>query len=405
MEVSFRLPEKLHSLFAMPRGAVRYRCAYGGRGSGKSFSFASMALIFGAIEPLRILCVREFQASLAESFFYELVNAIKTNEWLDDLYEVGAKFIRGRIGTAAEGTEFIFKGLRRINIKSLSQIDICIIEEADDVSERALRDLFPTIRKEKSEIWVIWNPCTKGSAVDKRFIQNQSHNCAIAKVNYTDNPFFTSTLENERIADLERLSQGDYAHVWEGDYLEQSHASVFYGKWEIKSFEADENKWDGPYFGLDFGFSQDPTAAVMAWVYDGCLWVEYECGGVGIENDEIASMLLTQMPRIAGNVVRADSAYPATISQIRRSGIANIIAAKKGVGSVEEGIKQIRAFRRVFIHPRCSNTLNEFKNYSYKVTSGGDVTSILIDSDNHWIDAIRYAIEPLKIKRDASMWG
>lgn len=394
MEVEIHLPRKLHELFTPSRGELRYRCAYGGRGSGKSYSFAFMALAFGAVEPLRILCTREFQSSLAESFFYELVNVIKTNIWLSDLYEVGAKYIRGIKGTSADGTEFIFKGLRRVNIKSLAQIDICIIEEADDIPESSIRDLFPTIRKDKSEIWVIWNPREKGSSVDKRFIQNKPSRCLIANVNYSDNPFLTSALKEERLNDLERLTQSDYAHVWDGDYLEQSHASVFYGKWEIKSFEADKRTWDGAYYGLDFGFSQDPTAGIMCWIYEGCLWIEYECGGIGIENDAIAPMLIRELPNVAQNTVRADSSLPATISQIRRAGLSRIVAAKKGAGSVESGIMFIRSMRKIYVHPRCKNAIHEFKSYSYKITNGGDITSDLAGGNDHWIDALRYALEP-----------
>jgi len=82
-EATIRLPPKLVPVFTPPRGAVQYRGARGGRGSGKSFSFAKMAAIFGYAEPLRILCTREFQASIKESFHAEVKAAISSEPWLE----------------------------------------------------------------------------------------------------------------------------------------------------------------------------------------------------------------------------------------------------------------------------------------------------------------------------------
>ena len=86
---------------------MRFRGAYGGRGSAKSFSFAKMAAIWGYAEPLRILCTRDIQDSIKESFHAELKNAIASEQWLEAAYDVGIDYLRGK-----NGTEFIFKGLR-----------------------------------------------------------------------------------------------------------------------------------------------------------------------------------------------------------------------------------------------------------------------------------------------------
>src|SRR5690606_7544113 len=121
-----QLPPKLVPIFAPPRGSVRYRALHGGRGSAKSFSAAKMAAIWGYAEPLRILCAREFQASIAESFHAELKAAIASEPWLEAAYDVGKDYLRG-----FNGTEFIFRGLRRNtqSIKSLAKVDLTIVEE------------------------------------------------------------------------------------------------------------------------------------------------------------------------------------------------------------------------------------------------------------------------------------
>ncbi len=177
-----KLPPKLIPVFQHPRGAARYRASYGGRGSAKSRSFALMAAIWGYAEPLRILCTREFQASIRESFHAELRAAIAQVPWLDQSYDVGVDYLRGH-----NGTEFLFRGLRRNmqSIRSLANIDLCIVEEAEDVPEQAWRDLIPTIRPENSEIWAIWNPRTEGSPVDNRFVQNPPDDALIAELNDT----------------------------------------------------------------------------------------------------------------------------------------------------------------------------------------------------------------------------
>lgn len=138
-------------MFSHPRGSLRYRGAHGGRMSAKSASFAKMASVFGYAEPLRILCTRDIQDSIKESFHAELKNAIASEPWLAAAYDVGENYIRGK-----NGTEFIFKGLRHNigSIKSMAQIDICIIEEAEDVAEHSYIALEPTIRAPKSEIWL-----------------------------------------------------------------------------------------------------------------------------------------------------------------------------------------------------------------------------------------------------------
>ena len=105
---TINLPAKLVPVLSPNRGAARYRALYGGRGSGKSFSAALMAAVWGYAEPLRILCVREFQASIKQSMHAEIKAAIEAHPWLEAHYDVGVDYIRG-----SNGTEFIFRGLRR----------------------------------------------------------------------------------------------------------------------------------------------------------------------------------------------------------------------------------------------------------------------------------------------------
>jgi phage terminase large subunit len=387
------LPPKLIPVFAKPRGELRYRAAYGGRGSGKSFTFAKMAAIWGAIEPLRILCTRELQDSIKNSFHAELKNAISSDDWLSSCYDVGVDYLKGH-----NGTEFIFKGLRHNigSIKSLAQIDLCIIEEAEDVPEYSWVDLEPTIRAPGSEIWVVWNPKVDGSPVDKRFIKAVPPRSEIASLSYDDNPWFPKELEEQRIQAQKVMDDATYQHIWDGAYLQSTDAQIFNGKYIVDDFEPQDN-WDGGYYGLDFGFSQDPTAAVELFIHNNVLYVRREAGRVGLELDDTAAFISKRVPLMADNIIRADSARPESISYLRRHGLKKIINAKKGKGSVEDGISFIKSFDKVVIHTECQQVLNEFRLYSYKVDRlSGDITSVIVDANNHYIDAMRYALEAVR---------
>lgn len=391
-QATIKLPPKLVPVFTPARGELRYRGAYGGRGSGKSFSFALMAAVWGYAEKLRILCTRELQVSIKESFHAEVKNAIASTPWLAAHYDVGIDYIRGK-----NGTEFIFRGLRHnmSAIKSMAQIDLCIIEEAEDVPEASWQDLEPTIRAEGSEIWAVWNPKKDGSPVDNRFRKATPPRSAIVQMNYHDNPWFPAVLDEQRRHQQTVMDLATYRHIWEGDYLKLSKAQILADKVRVAEF-APAPDWNGPYFGADWGFATDPTTAVKCWVNDGRLYVEHEVGQVGLELDDTARVLVSAIPDIERHTLRGDSARPETISYLKRHGLPRIEGVKKWPGSVEDGIAHLRSYSEIVIHPRCSGTIREASLYSYKVDRlTGDVLPVVVDAENHYIDAIRYALAPL----------
>lgn len=385
------LPPKLIPLFSKPRGSLRMRGAYGGRGSGKSFTFAKMAAVWGYVEPLRILGTRELQISIKESFHAEVKNAILSTPWLAAHYEVGENFIRGK-----NGTEFIFRGLKHnmSAIKSMAQIDLCIVEEAADVPESSWRDLLPTIRAPKSEVWVIWNPKNENDPVEQ-FRNNPPPRSMFVELNYMDNPWFPNELEEQRRHAQTVLDPNTYSHIWEGQYLVNSDSQVFHGKIHVDEFEPQPD-WNGPYYGLDFGFSADPTTANEVWVYNGDVYIRREANKVGLELDDTSRFISTKIPGIEKHTIRADSARPESISYLRRSGLPRIEGVKKWPGSVEDGIQHLRAYGRIVIHPECRETIRESRLYSYKVDKlTGDIKPDIVDAHNHHWDAIRYALQPL----------
>ena len=408
--VKLELPPKLIPVFS---GPARYRGAHGGRGSGKTRTFALMTAVRAYMFAEAgingsILCAREYMNSLEDSSLEEVKQAIRSVPWLNDYFDIGEKYVR----TKNRRVHYVFAGMRHNldSLKGKARILIAWVDEAETVSETAWSKLNPTVRADDSEIWVTWNPELDGSPTDNRFRKHTSDHSKIVEINYEDNPWFPGVLDQERKDDHERLDPQSYAWIWDGAYRENSDAQVFANKYRVAEFEPDDN-WNGPYYGLDFGFAQDPTAAVKCWINDSKdkLYIEYEAGKVGLELDDTAEFVIDRVPGIERHKIRADCARPESISYLSRKGLPAIEGVTKWSGSVEDGISHMRSYREIIIHPRCKETIREFRMYSYKVDRlSGDVLTDVVDKWNHYIDAIRYALNamiqgkgPLKITKQA----
>lgn len=409
------LPPKLIPVFSEPYR--RIRGAYGGRGSGKTFSFALMSAVrtYMAAESGQkgvILCAREWMNSLKDSSMAEVKGAIESVDWLKSYFDIGQEYIRTKNGNF----EYIFTGLNRNldSLKSKARILIAWIDEAEGVSAMAWDKLEPTVRAAESEIWVTWNPELDGSTTDLRFrkqLDELEGDSMIVEMNYPDNPWFPKVLDDLRKRQQRTLDPNTYAWIWEGAYRQNSDAQVFANKYKVQEFEAGGYGWDGPYHGLDFGFSQDPTAAVRCWIHNERLYIDYEAGDVGIELDDMASYMAERIPTIKDYVIRADSARPESVSHLKNNvteskRIPRIESVEKWPGSVEDGISHIRSYESVIIHPRCEEVAKEFRLYSYKVDrNSGDVLTDIVDKNNHYIDALRYAIAPIIRKGHFTDYG
>lgn len=397
IDVNIQLPAKLRQIF-VPEG-VRYRGAKGGRGSAKSAGFAQMALARGMERKRRILCAREIQMSIRESVHAEISNWVE-NLGLSWFYDVGDTYIRG-----LNGTEFIYRGLlRNLNsIKSMSSIDIVWLEEAETISENSWVKLDPTIRAPGAEIWACWNPEEEDSPTNRRFREGDPM-VAVAEVNWRDNPWFPPSLNELRLRDKERDPDA-YDHIWEGKPISRSDAQILHGKWAVEDFDP-ASDWEGPYWGLDWGFSQDPLACVKMWVHDETLYIEYELFRTSLELRDTAPELLKIPGMTQQSLIVADNARPESISHVKGDGM-NIKACEKWPGSVEDGIAHLRGvYKRIVIHPRCRNLITEARMYKYKVDPYTDeVTSTIVDKHNHGWDAVRYGLGRRIQRRGKGFFG
>ena len=407
MELVIETPE-----WAIPLlSPARYKGAYGGRGSGKSHFFAELLVEEHVANPnQRSVCIREIQKSLQFSARQLIVSKIQALG-VSHLFDITLTEIRSVRGNGI----IIFQGMQdhtADSIKSLEGFDRAWVEEAQNLSARSLKLLRPTIRNQGSEIWFSWNPDQPDDPVDSLLRPENGYapDAIVVQVNAEQNPFLPQTLREEMEFDR-RHNPDDFHHVWGGGYNTKTHAQIFAGKWRVDEFEPGDD-WEGPYYGLDFGFANDPSAGVKCWRHDGRLYVEHEAGRIGLELDDTAKFMDERIPGFCRHVVRADSARPESISYLKRQDprkerpyIPLIESVKKWPGSVEDGIEFIKSHKEVVIHTRCREMQKEARLYSFKTDKRtGDILPQIEDANNHYWDAVRYALGGL-IKGKQSPMG
>lgn len=371
---------------------ARYKGAHGGRGSGKSHFFANLAILsMVRVEGFRIVCCREVQRSIGDSVKQLLEDKIELFGW-SSLFVVTETEIRGPGGSLC-----IFRGLQNhtaASIKSLEGFDVAWVEEAQTISAKSLELLTPTIRKEGSELWFSWNPESEADPVDQLLRASPPDEAIVIEANWNDNPFFPDALREDMERDRSR-DPDKFAHVWGGQYRGLSEARVF-RNWRVKEIEPPENvAW---FYGVDWGFASDETAALRCCIPEpGVLFIDAEVYQLGVPTEALPKFL-SGLPEAAKWPMRADNARPETIDYVKRHGFHRMRAAKKGKGSVEDGVSFLQSFD-VVISPRCPNTAQEFRSYAYKTDrQTGEILPVIEDKNNHLIDALRYAVEGLHRK-------
>lgn len=211
-------------VFAPLDRPARYKAMYGGRGGGKSHDRAESLVLRCYSLKTRAVCIREVQNSIRDSVRQLLLDKIDKFGLLS-FFEVTDGEIRGR-----NGSLIVFRGMQSYNaenIKSLEDFDIAWVEEAQTFSDKSLRLLRPTIRKEGSELWFTWNPRYEDDPVDAFFRgSNPPKDAVILKCGLQDNPWASSVLLKEREDDFRRDPEMA-RHVWDGDYEIVSEGSYY----------------------------------------------------------------------------------------------------------------------------------------------------------------------------------
>lgn len=419
MEAGVSLPAAFEPLTA----PARYKGAHGGRGSAKSHTFATMLLVRAMEQPgLRAVCIREVQRSLEHSVKRLLEDKIEALGLADHF-----RVLNTHIETPGGGV-IIFQGMQHYNsdsIKSLEGYDIAWVEEAQRLSQRSLDLLRPTLRKADSELWFSWNPEHATDPVDQLLrSEDTPPDSVVVGVSHEDNPWFPDVLREELEWDRSRDPE-KYAHVWGGGYIHHSEAQVF-RNWRVVDFETPEDACF--YLGGDFGYSVDPSVMVRCFAEERTLRIDHEAYKIGCEIDFLPFLFggcedrelqqrnaaawasLPHEYKVWPGVPGArewpssvDASRPDTISYLQRHGFPRMKPAKKGPGSIKEGVAFLQSYD-IEIHPRCRHTITEMTAYRYKRDAlTGAVVPVLEDKENHVIDSLRYAVEALRRPHETNM--
>lgn len=206
---------------------ARYKAAWGGRGGSKSWGFATLALLYAGMRPgLRLMAVREYQSSLAQSskrLIEDRIDAAGLSE------RDGFRSMSDRTILPGDGL-VTYVGMQDHNadtIKSFEGYDVAWVEEAQSLSQRSLDLLRPTIRAAGSELWFSWNPRRKSDPVDMLFRGGPPpSDSLVLRVNWRDNPWFPPVLEQER-RDCLANDPDNYEHIWEGGYATVTRGAYY----------------------------------------------------------------------------------------------------------------------------------------------------------------------------------
>lgn len=377
----------------------RYRVCKGSRASKKSKTTALWFIVnMMKYHEANLLVVRKSYRTLKDSCFTELRWAIH-RLGVDDYWDYRLNPLE--IIYKPTGQKIYFRGLDDpLKVTSIT-VDVgslcwCWIEEAYEISKEADFDMLDeSIRGQVEgdlfkQITITFNPWNERHWLKKRFFDKEDPDTLAITTNYMCNEW----LDKADFAVFERMKQYNprrynVAGLGNWGVIE----GVVYERWKEEAFSLNELPKDAqPAFGLDFGYTNDPSALFCGYVSieQKRLYVWDELYKKGLSNkaifDEIEKLGYTK------ERITADCAEPKSIDELKGLGIRRIEGAKKGKDSVNNGIQWIQDLE-IIIHPRCVNFLLEISLYSWKKDKFGKALNEPEDDNNHLMDAMRYALE------------
>lgn len=261
--------------------------------------------------------------------------------------------------------------------------DVLFINEANNINYETFTQLEIRTRK---IIWLDWNPVSEfwfyAGEMDGEPAVKDRDDCDFLILTYKDN----EGLEESIIRTIEkRRANKNWWKVYGEGLLGESEGRIYTG-WNV---ELDSVPHEARLFryGQDFGYSNDPTAIVAIYRWNGSVIFDEICYIKGLSNKDIAD-IYTNIPR---KLVKADSSEPKSIDEIKTYGI-QIMGAIKGAGSISQGIQYMQD-QQVFVTKHSTNIIKEYRNYLWITDDNGKITNEPQDFLNHAMDAIRYGLE------------
>lgn len=366
---------------------------YGGASSGKSHGVFQKIVIKALKDwkkPRKILVLRKVGATVRDSVFADVQSTL-SYFGIINMCKINMSAFRIEL---PNGAEFIFKGMDNPEkIKSIKGISDVVMEEAseftlDDYTQLTLR-LRDKAHKQK-QIYLMFNPVSKANWVYNAFFVKKPKNIVVYQTTYKDNRFLDA-LTRENIEELANRNEAYYKIYALGEFATLD--KLVFPKYTKALLNKDDLRQITSYFGLDYGFINDPSAFMHVKIDDDRkrLYVVEEYVKKGLTNDKIAESITTL--GYAKEQIRADSAEKKSNQELRNLGISRVIDVKKGAGSVMQGIQYLLQYEWI-VDERCVKTIEELENYTWKKDKAtNEYINEPVDSYNHCLDAIRYAIQ------------
>jgi phage terminase large subunit len=370
----------------------------GGRASGKSTNVgAYFLLMLMGQEYFRGVISRYTSKALTNSIYRDILDLIE--QWgLHKYLDIKGDEVKNKLNGNLIITHSmkLQEGTMTAKSKGLSKVTHLLVDEATELpSEEEYLKLIDTFRHKgvKRKIFLLFNPTSKNHWIYRRhFLPNGEPNPIWADnhkflhTTYFDNQ---DNLDPDKIREWEIAKEQDpdyYQHHILGNWKDIGEGQIFKTwRWDLFSPDLDAET----VYGLDFGFASDPSAVVEVNKRGNKIWVRELVYKTGLTTEDLSDVMKANKIPMTANIY-ADSADPRSIETLRRLGWKNITKSDKGPDSVRAGIDRVSSYE-VFADPGSINLIEEYYNYSYR--SGTDKP---IDSYNHLMDALRYAVASLQ---------
>jgi phage terminase large subunit len=380
----------------------RYLVCKGSRASKKSKTTA-LKLIYRMMQPqykkANAIVFRKTYRTLKDSCFSDLRWAIHRFE-VDDFWETRLSPLE--ITYKPTGQKILFRGLDdplKVTSISVDKGYLCwawleeayeLLKEEDfDMIDESIRGAIPDPLYKQ---WIItFNPWNEKHWIKHRFFDWQDDNILAMTTNYKCNEWLDAS-DLKLFEDMRLHNPRRYRVAGLGDW--GIVEGLIYENWVERSFTLDDIRHCQTISGLDFGYTNDPTAFLIGFIDQDAkkIYIWDEIYKKGLTNRMIYQEI--QDAGYAKEKITADSAEPKSIDELRELGL-RVHGARKGRDSINNGIQYIQDYQ-IIVHPRCVNFLTEINNYTWDSDKFGDRINVPIDDFNHLMDALRYAVSDLQ---------
>lgn len=380
----------------------RYLVCKGSRASKKSKTTA-LKIIYRMMQPqykeANAIVFRKTYRTLKDSCFSDLRWAIHRFE-VDDFWETRLSPLE--ITYKPTGQKILFRGLDdplKVTSISVDKGYLCwawleeayeLLKEEDfDMIDESIRGAIPDPLYKQ---WIItFNPWNEKHWIKRRFFDRQGDNILAMTTNYKCNEWL-DTSDLKLFEDMRLHNPRRYRVAGLGDW--GIVEGLIYENWVERSFTLDDIRHCQTISGLDFGYTNDPTAFLIGFIDQDAkkLYIWDEIYKKGLTNRMIYQEI--QDAGYAKEKITADSAEPKSIDELRELGL-RVHGARKGRDSINNGIQYIQDYQ-IIVHPRCVNFLTEINNYTWGSDKFGSRINVPIDDFNHLMDALRYAVSDLQ---------